>query len=110
MSHEQDGQETFICNTVSTRLKGASVTQLSVYPNPTNDVLNLSLETQDIQKMVLAMHSVLGQKIALVSTWDLNPGVNTKRLNLEQLTTGIYVLTITNETTGATQIKRIIKE
>jgi hypothetical protein len=110
VSHEQDGQEAFICNTVSAQLKGTSVTQLRVFPNPTKSTLNLALETQDSEQFILEVYSMFGQKIAMMASWDLSPGLNTKTLNLDNLTTGVYVLTIMNPATGATQVRKIIKE
>lgn len=73
---------------------------LVYYPNPAQDILNLSAQTTLEQ---VAIYSVLGKKVLQVS-----PGQKNATLNVSSLAAGIYLLKI--EANGQTGTYKIIKE
>src|SRR5690554_407793 len=70
------------------------------YPNPTQDVLNLSSKN-NIDNV--AIFSLLGQKVL-----DVSVNQNTSSINLESLTQGVYVMKVTIDGTVASY--KIIKQ
>jgi hypothetical protein len=75
---------------------------LSVYPNPANEVINVSLN-----KSTNATISVVNVAGKVVKTSTIN-GLNTS-INASDLTNGVYYVTITDGTSIATE-KVVIKK
>lgn len=68
---------------------------LSLYPNPTHNVLNLNADLQDrTEVMVLDMNG------KTVKHYVVN-GLNEMRLNVSDLQSGVYFIRVSNETTNA---------
>jgi uncharacterized repeat protein (TIGR01451 family) len=74
-----------------------SLSNISVYPNPADDVLNVEVKNNGWTEAVLS--NTLGQTVAHQT---LNTGTN--KLNLSQLPAGIYVLNVRGSN-GSTSIK-----
>lgn len=79
------------------------VLDYQVYPNPVQDVLNISLSSSSA--IQLALYNQFGQLLQHRTFHDKTTVVNT-----QNLTTGIYYIKLTAEDTGATQTKRFIKK
>ncbi|MGB1248821.1 MAG: T9SS type A sorting domain-containing protein, partial [Chitinophagales bacterium] len=75
---------------------------LSIYPNPATDIVNVSFEAEKIEAVTISVFNTLG---ALVSTTvkDLNTGMNNVEINVANLTTGIYFVEIQIEAGKTTQ-------
>ncbi len=75
-----------------------SVVDFSYYPNPVNDILNISSNIKIIQ---IDLYNLVGQK---VSDFD----VDSQTINIESLSPGIYLLK-TKFINGKVEISKIIK-
>lgn len=75
--------------------------KLAVYPNPANDVINIASATTLVSNVVLT--DLNGRT---VKSLDLG-GVTTGQVNISDLTTGVYMLTITSDKNTTT--KKIVK-
>lgn len=76
--------------------------KISIYPNPTTDVLHITGELQSFTK--LEMHNMLGQKV-------LQQSVNNEEIvsvNTESISVGVYLLTLSNG--NQKQTFRIVKK
>ena len=73
------------------------VQELSAYPNPCGDVLNISQNTTDARYFIYDLNGSLIQSDKAYST-----------INVSNLKTGIYFFTLVNET--STQTLKIIKK
>jgi hypothetical protein len=78
-----------------------ALNQVSIYPNPTNDVLNIS-NLDGVKTVIIS--NVLGQSILTNNVSDVN-----MTINISNLKTGIYLVTLVAEN-GLVRTERIIKE
>ena len=67
-------------------------TQLSVYPNPATDVLNINISNASFKNSRVTISNISGQE--LMNTNMI--GTNTQ-INIEGLSNGIYFVNITND-------------
>ncbi len=72
--------------------------QWIIFPNPTNDYLNVSISNEMIGKEIF-VYDISGKKIIAQSIKDINI-----KINIQELSKGIYFLKIENE------IKRFVKD
>jgi len=82
---------------VLTSVKEITVILFSVYPNPANDQININIGIDKFQVEVL---TILGQVVLHEH--------NVKTLNIESLTNGVYIISITAN--GVRTNKRFIKQ
>ena len=84
-----------ICGTIISVEEKEVVKGLLVYPNPVEDVLNISFANPTAQKITIALYNNLGQNIM---TQDLGvvAGQRMLQVNTAQWSTGIYSLAISN--------------
>ena len=80
--------------------KGSSL-NFSLYPNPTSS--NITIETEGTDDLHMKLFDLMGNQI--IET-NLSNNINT--INLPTLSTGIYLVKVTNLKTGANQIKKLI--
>ena len=74
-----------------------AVQELSAYPNPCGDVLNISQNTIDARYFIYDLNGSLIQSDKASST-----------INVSNLTTGVYFFTLVDKT--STQTQKIIKK
>ena len=67
-------------------------TQLSVYPNPATDVLNINISNANFKNSKVMITNVSGQQ--LINT---NMSGAQAQLNIESLSNGVYFVTVSNE-------------
>ncbi|MBR3730186.1 MAG: T9SS type A sorting domain-containing protein [Bacteroidales bacterium] len=97
---DQAGQESVPSETLTFRPGSENVNEygqasLSLYPNPTHNVLNLNADLQDrTEVMILDMNG------RTVKHYVVN-GLNEMRLNVSDLQSGVYFIRVCNETTTA---------
>ena len=80
---------------------------LSAYPNPTQDVLNISIKDANETKGKMVLYNALGQEV-MSKDVVLVAGKATETLDLRNLAAGIYSLSF--ETENSRQAQKIVKE
>ncbi len=85
------------------------VTNIDYYPNPATDILNINInaEKPNIVKVLIA--NSLGQ-VFVDEDWDMNIGLNQKRLDILDLSSGIYFLTLHGSDGQLLEQTTIVKE
>ena len=73
-------------------LNGAS---LKVFPNPVDDNMNVQIEITKNTNLNISVNSLLGKTI-FSENKDLNEGIQTMNINLENLPSGIYFLNLSD--------------
>jgi hypothetical protein len=81
----------------------------STYPNPANDVLNLSFRLNEPQHLDIRLVSMMGAEIAVIGTLDAAAGQHDLSFSLSDLnlSEGLYLLSITSDLNGP-QTQRIL--
>jgi hypothetical protein len=68
-----------------------------LYPNPTNNTINLTFELQSSTQLNYSIYSETGQIVKSLLNELTNPGTITKSFDVSVLPTGSYLLRITSE-------------
>ena len=68
---------------------------LNVYPNPTNDVVNISASYESIEGASVEMFDLLGKKV--YSNADLFNSNNSNSIDISNLNKGVYILKLENK-------------
>jgi hypothetical protein len=90
----------------SVRLEGGtSINNLSIYPNPSRDVFNVSFTSEDAQDLKVRILNVIGEEI-VNDNLEQFIGEYTKQINLSNNAKGIYFLEI--ETNDGVVNKKLI--
>ena len=71
-----------------------TIDNLTIYPNPSRDVFNITFTSEEVQDLQLRVLNVIGE---IIYTQDLQQfvGEYVKQVDLHQHTKGIYFLEIT---------------
>ena len=72
---------------------GESIANLEVYPNPSNDVFNISFTSESIQDLRVRVLSIVGEEL-IVEDLQQFIGEYTKKVSLNENAKGIYFLEI----------------
>ena len=72
------------------------INNLDVYPNPTNDIFNVSFVSEEIQSISIRVLNIVGEVIYEESL-DQFVGEYTKQISLSDYSKGIYFLEINND-------------
>ena len=75
--------------------------KVSVYPNPTNEMVNINYTLENASNVVLRLTNIQGQVIFQIKL-DKSSGFQTETLNLSNQSSGMYFVTITTETESFT--------
>jgi len=70
---------------------------IDIYPNPANDIINLSINTLNKQSVNIAIYDILGHAETMPSVYSLNKGSQVITLNIDFLNPGVYMLKISSE-------------
>jgi hypothetical protein len=89
-------------------MAAANRISLSLFPNPTDEFLNLSLELTNPENFSLELLSVDGKKIRRLADEILIAGNFERRFSLEKLPAGEYLLLF--RIGNSVQTKRIVKQ
>ena len=81
----------FTVEWVTTSIAENNINNLTVYPNPSNDIFNIEFNTNTKQDIDLRVHNVLGEVIFSESLKDFNGDYN-KSIDLSQHPNAIYIL------------------
>ncbi len=82
-------------------------TTISIYPNPTNGIVNINYNLEDSSNVVLRLTNIQGQIISETKT-DKSNGLQSDSIDLSNQSTGMYFLTITSGNNSHTS--KIIKQ
>ncbi len=84
----------------------AENTTFNVYPNPTNDIVNINYTLENSNKVTITVSTIQGQTISSTKL-DKTSGVNSDAIDLSHQASGMYFITITTESNSFTT--KIIK-
>ena len=68
-----------------------SLSGIELYPNPTNDLINISSTELLNGKTIISIYNILGE---IIKTWDFNNFGVYKSISIDNLDTGNYILEI----------------
>jgi subtilisin-like proprotein convertase family protein len=74
-----------------------------IYPNPTTDLLNISLRLATAEQVNFTVYNTIGQLVMEGVLIDAIEGSNELQLNTTQLASGVYALVIEGETFNITE-------
>lgn len=89
-------ESNFSYPSLSTRVPNIESLDLNIYPNPVQNVLNISNEVAQVE-----VYNILGQKIIVLS--------NVKSIDTSNLPNGTYIVKVTDNS-GATGSKKFLKK
>ena len=69
------------------------MTNTRVYPNPVTDMLNIEVNASQASEMNISVFNIMGQKVA-EEIVTISAGLNTNSINTENLSNGIYFVTV----------------
>ena len=87
---------------------GLTINNLSVYPNPVKDVVNVKITSQTSYKATLSITSVSGQLLA-VKQITVNQGETNQQINVGSFSAGTYFLKLLSEDRDTNFVKAFIK-
>ena len=70
---------------------------LSVYPNPTNNNVNVIFELDKNTNIEVKMYNVLGSEVATLISNEMEEGYHSVHLNLDDIEEGLYFISIISE-------------
>jgi alpha-tubulin suppressor-like RCC1 family protein len=76
-------------------------TNISVYPNPTNDIINVDYTLENSTKITIQITNIQGQIINEIKI-DRNSGTQTETIDLSNQSSGMYFITLTTENNSFT--------
>ena len=79
---------------------------IKVYPNPTNNFINIDFNLQNSEKITLKLMTILGQIIQEISVNKSN-GFNNETIDLSNQSSGIYFISVASETSNF--VSKVIK-
>jgi len=94
--------------TTAIRSKVANNIELSIYPNPVVNAATLQFNLTESANVTVTMVDITGKTVQTTNAGELNTGLNEVTINRENLTSGLYFVTIKAGSYSASQ-KVIIK-
>jgi hypothetical protein len=92
---------------VSVKEQMDGVSMLNVFPNPANNVLNVSFKTDRVQSFTVKLMSVTGE-VVYEDTSDNFSGNYSNSIDVSSFAKGVYILNLSNET-GSVNKKVVIR-
>lgn len=83
-----------------------STSPITVFPNPSEETVNISFESMSAQKSIIIFYDITGNKI-MEKSFDVISGTNIFTLDINSLPAGIYQINLNNF--DATYSKKLIK-
>lgn len=71
--------------------------KFSVYPNPSNDFLNISLNLKNPEKLKINLYDISGRMVRNLFKGKISKGENLLKFNIKDLSSGIYFIEIKGE-------------
>jgi hypothetical protein len=88
-------------------LNNRNLSGMKMYPNPAENVVNISFSAENAENGVVSVMNLMGQTV-YTSNLEVNEGYNFITLPVKQLTSGVYMVTLRTNTGISTQ-KLIVK-
>jgi hypothetical protein len=96
------------CETNVSELEGSHLSNLSVFPNPFQEYLNVAFDLGKSENVIIEMHTLHGQKIMSQSKGQLSEGKHLFSIPMEKSwSSGMYLLRIVTD--NGSVVKRIMK-
>jgi len=80
----------------------ALISQLSVYPNPTNSIINISFELIKSDNVNVSLTDMTGKVVKTIDSEKLNSGLNQLNINADDLNMGVYFVNVNTSTSSKT--------
>ena len=93
---------------IATSIAEININNLTVYPNPSNDIFNIVFNSNTKQDIDVRVHNVLGEVIFSESLKDFNGDYN-RSVDLSQYPNAIYILQL-NTKNGILNKKLVLKK
>jgi PKD repeat protein len=95
---------------VLTGITGTSLNpaQLTVSPNPFNDMMNITYQLPVSCKVELTIYDLLGKKVATVNSLNMNQGAQVQSYDASRLKSGSYIVQL-KASTGAVSRLMVVK-
>lgn len=77
--------------------KGIATKSITLYPNPTDSKLNLSIHADETSKPVISIQNIIGQEIYSEQV-SIDKGLNGLHIDISTIPQGVYILVIKDET------------
>jgi hypothetical protein len=93
-------------------IKGVKLNTLvvgNVYPNPTKDVVNVTIASPNNKNATVTVTNLLGKTVVSIAS-VLNQGDNTLQIKLGKLSAGQYTITVVDADGKKSNIVSLIKE
>ena len=75
----------------------ANKLSLSLYPNPTNNNVNVIFELEENTNIEVKMYNVLGSEVSTLISNEMEEGYHSVHLNLDDIEEGLYFISIISE-------------
>ena len=83
---------------------GSIINNLDVYPNPTDDIFNISFVSEEIQTLSIRVINIIGE-VVYAESLEHFVGEYTKKISIGDNSKGIYFLEITdNQSTSSRKV------
>ena len=79
------------------------VQAMKLFPNPTNDIANLSFNLENDREVNIYVTDMVGKTVKFVDNNNLNPGTHNYTINTNELPAGVYFVNIAVEGKVITQ-------
>lgn len=101
ISHGDSCQYSTICSAIE---EFVGIKNVSVYPNPATDLVNITIETEKQMNLSFSLVNILGVEVKRETPQQLIKGKNNLQLSVKDLSEGIYLLRISDgiKSTGKT--------
>lgn len=94
------------CDSMTINVSGIQTIDLNdnitAYPNPANDLINLSIDLNAANNVVLSLTNLVGEVVYSKELGNINGSV-TEKINVSSLEAGMYILRMTTEDGVATK-------
>lgn len=81
----------------------SAITELSAYPNPAADVVNVSFTALSGAEAVVEMTDLAGKQVLVLGKEQMNKGIIEKQLDVAGIPSGTYIVRVTLDGSVATQ-------